>query len=100
MAFPNHHQPPSTQTPVTWNTIHLHQAHQNHTRILQSESFEIKHWDIQWQSLHERVQRHQVSISYLPTEDPLANLLTKSLPTATFADLSLRHCFTSLIHFR
>ena len=47
----------------------------------------VKHVDIKYHFLHERVQSSEISLTRIPSKDNTANIFTKALPTPTFLHL-------------
>src|SRR5277367_6281473 len=47
----------------------------------------VKHFDIRYHSLRERVQSNDISLSYVNTKDNIADIFTKPLDTTAFTRL-------------
>ena len=43
-----------------------------------------KHFDVKYHSTRDRVERNEICIEYVPTQDNLADFLTKQLPPNNF----------------
>lgn len=44
----------------------------------------MKHLDVKYSFLHENVNSKNISITYIPTEEQVADIFTKSLPPSKF----------------
>lgn len=51
------------------------------------DSRRMKHVDIKFNFIRELVQEEKISVKYIPTDQQLADIMTKGLPSAAFARL-------------
>jgi hypothetical protein len=55
-----------------------------------SSSGRTRHVDIRYYWIKEKIDTKEVKISHMPTEDMLADIMTKTMPTATFKKFAVR----------
>ena len=80
LQLQGHHQPPATIYQDNQSTIQL-------IRNGRSNSERTRHVDIRYFFLHDRTRTGDIAITYLPTEEMIADLLTKPLQGELFRKL-------------